>query len=324
MCLVAIFQTLEEVLGAVLRHPTLEGWFLALEQQALPAHTLGPILTKLLAARLSAGVLQLLAASAPILRSIGQLGLLARYSEAVARSVLKELQDRRAGPATSRAETLPQLEALRELHLYMEGAQLREVTLALLSLPESQLLAQRPSKSPGKERHLNALGKMLVQLLAHSPQGQLQSSELLWASEFVKGLGALLPTLAVDELDAVFLHTLQREPVLAPVVGVDLLDYCLARRTQAALGTAALLVRLSPTHLLRFELWCGRPGTGLCLQEGLEDFLPVVHVYLQCRTQGCFTRPAEGTGAGDFGRPEMLSRRVGRWKPQIRPRAWNI
>ncbi|XP_042854603.1 nucleolar pre-ribosomal-associated protein 1 isoform X2 [Panthera tigris] len=285
-------KTLEEVLVAILRHPTLEGWYLALERRALPPHALSPILVKLLAAQLSAGVLQLLLASAPILRSIRQLGLLAGYSEAITRSVLNELQNRRAGRATSRAETLPQLEALRELHPYMEGAQLREVTLALLSLPEAQLVAPGPLKSPGKERHLNALGKTLVQLLTRSPQDQLQSSELLWASEFVKGLGALLPTLAVDELDAVFLHTLRREPVLVPVVGVDVLDYCLARRTQAALSTAALLVRLSSTHLLRFELWCGRPGSGLCLQEGLDDFLPLVHVYLRCRTWGCFTRPA--------------------------------
>ncbi|XP_043449674.1 nucleolar pre-ribosomal-associated protein 1 [Prionailurus bengalensis] len=285
-------KTLEEVLVAILRHPTLEGWYLALERRALPPHALSPILVKLLAAQLSAGVLQLLLASAPILRSICQLGLLAGYSEAITRSVLNELQNRRAGRATSRAETLPQLEALQELHPYMEGAQLREVTLALLSLPEAQLVAPGPPKSPGKERHLNALGKTLVQLLTHSPQDQLQSCELLWASEFVKGLGALLPTLAVDELDAVFLHTLQREPVLVPVVGVDVLDYCLARRTQAALSTAALLVRLSSTHLLRFELWCRRPGSGLCLQEGLDDFLPLVHVYLRCRTRGRFTRPA--------------------------------
>ncbi|XP_077935470.1 nucleolar pre-ribosomal-associated protein 1 [Halichoerus grypus] len=285
-------KTLEEVLVAILRHPTLEGWYLALEQQALPPHTLSPVLVKLLAAHLSAGVLQLLMASAPVLQSTGQRGLLARYLEAITQSVLKELQNRRTGSAASPPKTLPQLEALQGLHPYMEGAQLREVTLALLSLPEAQLVTQRPTKSPGKERHLSAFGKALVQLLISSPQDQLQSSELLWASEFVKGLGALLPTLAVDELDAVFLHTLQREPALAPVVGVDLLDYCLARRTQAALGIAALLLQLSCTHLLRFELWCGQPGTGLCLQERLDDLLPLLHAYLQARTQGHCARPA--------------------------------
>uniref|UniRef100_A0A452UTE7 URB1 ribosome biogenesis homolog n=1 Tax=Ursus maritimus TaxID=29073 RepID=A0A452UTE7_URSMA len=281
-------STLEEVLVAILRHPTLEGWYLALEQQALPPHTLSPVLVKLLAAHLSAGVLPLLMASAPVLQSIGQQGLLARYSEAITQSVLKELRNRRTGTAMSPPKTLPQLEALQALHPYMEGAQLREVTLALLSLPEAQLVAQRPAQSPREKRHLNALGKTLVQLLTSSPQDQLQSSELLWASEFVKGLGALLPSLAVDELDAVFLHALQREPVLAPVVGVDVLDYCLARRTQAALSIAALLLQLSCTHLVRFELWCGRPGTGPCLQERLDDFLPLLHAYLRGRTQGHF------------------------------------
>uniref|UniRef100_M3XPW4 URB1 ribosome biogenesis homolog n=1 Tax=Mustela putorius furo TaxID=9669 RepID=M3XPW4_MUSPF len=285
-------KTLEEVLMAILRHPTLEGWFLALEQQAIPPHALSPVLVKLLAAHLSAGVLQLLLASAPVLQRTGQRGLLAKYSEAITQSVLKELRHRRTGSATALPKTLPQLEALQGLHPYMEGAQLREVTLALLSLPEAQLVAQRLPKSPGKERHLNALGKTLVQLLASSPQDPLQSGELLWASEFVRGLGALLPALAVDELDAVLLHTLQREPALAPAVGVNVLDYCLARRTQAALGIAALLLPLSCTHVLRFELWCARPGAGLCLQERLDDFLPLLDAYLQARTQGCFARPA--------------------------------
>ncbi|XP_031314662.2 nucleolar pre-ribosomal-associated protein 1 [Camelus dromedarius] len=284
-------KTLEEVLGAILRHPTLEGWYLALERQALPPHTLSPILVKLLAAHLSRGVLQLLVASAPILQGIGQLGLLARYSEAITQSVLRELRNRRAGSASMTPKTLPQLEALQGLHPYMEGAQLREVTLALLSLPVAHLVAQRPAKSP-KERRLSTLGRALVQLLTSSPRDQLQSSELLWASEYVRGLGALLPTLAVDELDAVLLHALQREPMLASVVGVDLLDYCLARRTQAALGTAALLLQRSCTHLLRFERWCGQPGVGRCLREAPDDLLPVVNVYLQCRARGPFTRPA--------------------------------
>nr|XP_019585736.1 PREDICTED: nucleolar pre-ribosomal-associated protein 1 [Rhinolophus sinicus] len=285
-------KTLEEVLVAILRHPTLEGWYLALEQQALPPHALNPILVKRLAAHLSAGVLQLLTVSAPMLRSMGQLGLLAKYSEAITQSVLKELRNRRAGPATSPPKTLPQLEALQELHVYMEGAQLREITLALLSLPEAHLVAQRPMKSTRKERRLNVLGKTLVQLLTSSPQEQLQQGELLWSAEYVKGLGTLLPTLAVDELDAVFLQSLQREPVLAPVVGAHLLDYCLARRTQAALGIAALLLQRSCTPLLRFELWCRQAGTACCLQEHLDDFLPLVLAYLQCRTRGHFTRPA--------------------------------
>lgn len=293
---VSVFQSLEEVLVAALSHPTLEGWFLALERQALPPHTLSPVLAKLLGAHLSAGVLPLLTASAPILRSCGQLGLLARYSEAVAQSVLRELRDRKAGPATAPPKVLPQLEALQALHAYMEGAQLREVTLALLSLPEAHLVAQPLATLAGKERGLSALGQTLVQLLTSSPQGQLPSGELLWAAEYVRGLGALLPTLAVDELDAVFLRSLQREPELAAVVGVGLLDYCLARRTPAALGIAVLLVQRSWPHLLRFELWCRQPGAGSRLQEGLEDVLPLVHSYLQRRTQGRPTRPAAGTG----------------------------
>ncbi|XP_076974949.1 nucleolar pre-ribosomal-associated protein 1 isoform X3 [Tamandua tetradactyla] len=290
-------KLLEELLVAILRHPTLDSWYLALEQQALPSHTLSPILVKLLAAHLSAGVLQLLIVSAPILQNTGQLGLLAKYSEAITQSILKELRARKMGPATSLPKTLPQLEALQALHPYIEGSQLREVTLALLSLPEACLVTPRPTKSSGKERHLNALGQTLVQLLTSSPELQLQSSELLWSSEYIKGLGALLPSLAIEELEAVFLHTLQRDLLLAPVVRVDLLDHCLARQTQAALLIAALLLQHSCTHLLRFELWCLQEGSGLRLQEGLDDFLPLIHIYFQCRTREQFTRPAEVSSA---------------------------
>lgn len=294
----ALFQTLEEVLVAVLRHPTLEGWFLALERQALPPHALSPVLVKLLAASLSSGILPLLVASAPALRSLDQLGLLARYSEAVTQSVLRELRSPRAGSATSTPKTLlPPLEALRELHPYMEDAPLREVILALLSLPEARLATQRPTQPPRKEKPLTALGRTLVQLLSSHAQEKPQSGELLWASEYVRGLAALLPTLAVAELDTVLLGALQREPALVPAVGLTLLDDCLARRTPAALATAALLLRHSWPHWLRFECWCQRAGSRLRLREAPDDFLPVVHVYLQGRTQGRFTRPTGGKGA---------------------------
>ncbi|XP_021064784.1 nucleolar pre-ribosomal-associated protein 1 [Mus pahari] len=284
-------KTIEELLLAILKHPTLETWFLALEQKALPPHTLSPILVKLLAAHFSAGVLQLLVASSPILRKLGQLSLLAKYSEAITQSVLIELRTRSLNSAST-PKTLPQLEALRELHPYMEGVQIREVTLALLGLPEAHLLTQQSTQSLGKERQLSSLGKTLVQLLASSHQDQLQSSELLWCAEYVRGLGALLPTLAEHELDTVFLQTLQKDPVLASVVPAAVLEYCLVRRTQTTLGIASLLLQYSGTHLLKFELWCGQPGVGPTLQEHLDDFFPLIHVYLQHRAQGSFIRPA--------------------------------
>lgn len=299
-----MFQTLEEVLVAVLRHPTLEGWFLALERRALPPHALSPVLVKLLAASLSSGILPLLVASAPALQSLGQLGLLARYSEAVTQSILRELRSPRAGLATPTPKTLlSPLEALRGLHPYMEDAPLREVTLALLSLPEARLATQPPTQPHRKERPLTALGRTLVQLLSGRTQEQPLSGDLLWASEYARGLAALLPALAVAELDAVLLGALQREPALVPAVGLPLLDDCLERRTPAALAVAALLLRHSWPHQRRFERWCRQPGSGLRLREAPDDFLRIVHVYLQGRTQGRFTRPAEGTGRGGWGPP---------------------
>ncbi|KAM6224025.1 nucleolar pre-ribosomal-associated protein 1 [Rhynchocyon petersi] len=288
---VASDKTLQEMLTAILRHPTLESWFLALEQQALPVHTLSPILVKLLAAQLNAGVLQLLITSAPILQNIGQQCLLSKYLEAITQSVLKELKVRKGGQSRSPPKTLQQLEALQAMHPYMQGTQLREVTLILLGLPEACLVTQSSTKSPGQGRQLNILGKTLVQLLTSSPQDLLLSGQLLWASEYVRGLGALLPTLVLEELDTVFLHALQRDPELTPAVGVSLLDYCLTRQTPTTLHITTLLIQQSCTHLLRFELWCLQTSSKRVLQENLEDFLSLVHMYLQCRSQGCFTRP---------------------------------
>uniref|UniRef100_A0A8C6QHN4 URB1 ribosome biogenesis 1 homolog (S. cerevisiae) n=2 Tax=Nannospalax galili TaxID=1026970 RepID=A0A8C6QHN4_NANGA len=285
-------QTVEEVLVAILKHPTLENWFLALERQALPPHMLNPILVKLLAAHFSAGVLQLLVASAPILCKLGQLGLLSKYSEAITQTVLRELRTMTVGPATSPPKTLPQLEALRELFPYMEGSKLCEVILALLGLPKAHLLTQRATKHLKKERQLSSLGKTLVQLLASSPQDQLhQNSELLWCAEYVRGLGALLPTLTDNELDTAFLQTLQKNPMLAPVAPADLFDYCLARQTKSTLGIASLLLQHSCTHLLKFELWCGQSSMVLSLQKDLDDFLPLIHVYLQHRIEKHFMWP---------------------------------
>uniref|UniRef100_A0AC11DV62 URB1 ribosome biogenesis homolog n=1 Tax=Ovis aries TaxID=9940 RepID=A0AC11DV62_SHEEP len=211
------------------------------------------------------------------------------------------------------------------LPLLDEGVQ-AQLRAALLRLPMHQALRaakhlllyirsavenfpQRPTQPPRKEKPLTALGRTLVQLLSSHAQEKPQSGELLWASEYVRGLAALLPTLAVAELDAVLLGALQREPALVPAVGLTLLDDCLARRTPAALATAALLLRHSWPHRLRFECWCQRAGSGLRLREAPDDFLPVVHVYLQGRTQGRFTRP---TGASSTVIPVL---RKALWTP---------
>ncbi|XP_055965198.1 nucleolar pre-ribosomal-associated protein 1 [Sorex fumeus] len=280
-------KTLEEMLSAVLRHPTLEGWYLALEQQALPPHALGPVLVKLLAARLSAGVLPLLLASAPVLQRTGQLGLLDAYSAAIVRSVRAELQRGRAPP-----ETLPQLEALRALHPFLGDGPMHELTLALLDLPEAQLLAPADPARPGPRRPLNALGRCLVLLLARGPR-----SPLPWAAQHARGLGTLLPSLAAAELDAALLHALQDRPELVPAAGPGLLAACLARPSPATLGLAELLLRRSATHQLSFERWCGREDVGPILREQLDDFLPLVHAYLQSSASDPSTRPRAAPAA---------------------------
>ncbi|XP_007493354.2 nucleolar pre-ribosomal-associated protein 1 isoform X1 [Monodelphis domestica] len=284
--------TLEDVLMVIFRHPTLESWYLALEQQTLPSHALNPVFVKLLATHFSAGVLTLLKVSAPMLRDMHRLDIFSKYSEAITKSVLKELQTLKTGSPTAYEKPSAQLEALYQLHPYLDGVQLRDITLAFLALPKLTLLAQGSKKSPQKGKHLSFLGEILKQLITGCYQEQSQQGELLLSLEYVKGMSALLPALVIEELETVFLQALQKDPVMVHVVELDLLTYCLNRKTKTCLSIVALLIQNSSTHLLHFELWCLQ-GLAPCLPENLSLFLPLVHTYLQSCMQGDFSRSSK-------------------------------
>ncbi|XP_068930997.1 nucleolar pre-ribosomal-associated protein 1 isoform X1 [Petaurus breviceps papuanus] len=285
-------KTLEDVLIVIFRHPTLESWYLALEQQTLPSHALNPVLVKLLATHLNAGVLSLLKVSAPILQDMHRLDILSKYLEAINKSVLKELQTLKTGPPTAYGKPSAQMEALYQLHPFMDEAQLRDVILALLALPKLTLVGQGFKKFPPKGKHLNFLGEILKQLITGHYQEQPQQGELLLSLEYVKGMSALLPALVIEELETVFFQALQKDPVLVHVVELDLLTYCLTRQTETSLSIVALLIQQSSTHLLHFELWCLQ-GLGPCLPENINVFLPLIHTYLQSCMEGDFTRPSK-------------------------------
>ncbi|XP_051840932.1 nucleolar pre-ribosomal-associated protein 1 [Antechinus flavipes] len=286
-------KTLEDVLIVIFSHPTLESWYLALEQQTLPSHNLNPILVKLLATYFSAGVLSLLKLSAPILQEMQRMDILSKYLEAITKSVLKELHTlKKTDPVIAYGKPSAQLEALYQLYPYMDGTQLRDIMLALLALPKSTLLGQGSKKSHQKEKHLSFLGEILKQLITESYQEQSQQRELLLSLEYVKRMSVLLPALVIEELETVFFQALQKEPVLVHVVELDLLTYCLNRRTETSLSIVALLIQQSSTHLLHFELWCLQ-GLGPCLPENFNLFLPLIHTYLQSCVQGDFTRPSK-------------------------------
>ncbi|NXB00486.1 NPA1P protein, partial [Cnemophilus loriae] len=287
-------KTLEDTLTLIFRHPTLESWFLALELRSIPQPGLNPVTVKLLSAHLNSGVLQLLKTGAPIVQSIStdHRHMLSKYFEAITKSVLEELQ----AVGKDRSQVYPrkshQLQALEELHMYMTAAQLKEITLAMLQLPEMSLTAQKSEKSPRKWKQLSFYGQILVQLLTDSYQRHPQQGELLLSTEHIKALGILMSASASKDLEKVFLQALQSEPVLALAVGVEVQVHCLAQCSHTSLAIVAMLIQHSRTHLLQFELWCLSSATGKYLRKHMESFLPLVNVYLQCRDQYGFSRPS--------------------------------
>ncbi|KAM9390262.1 nucleolar pre-ribosomal-associated protein 1 [Phaethornis superciliosus] len=285
-------KTLEDTLMLIFRHPTLESWFLALEQRSLPQHSLNPVTVKLLSAHLNSGVLQLLKTGAPMLQSMDQKHVLSKYFEAITKSVLKEL--RAAGKDRSQISPKKshQLESLEELHMYMAAAQLKEITLTMLRLPEMSLTTQKSEKSPKKGKQLSFYGQILVHLLTESYQRQPRQGELLLSTEHVKALGILMSASASKDLEKVFLHALQSEPVLAHAVGVEVQIHCLNQRSKTSLAIVGMLIKHCRTHLLQFELWCLSSATVKYLRKNMESLLPLINVYLQCRDHYDFARPS--------------------------------
>uniref|UniRef100_A0A8C4VFM0 URB1 ribosome biosis homolog n=1 Tax=Gopherus evgoodei TaxID=1825980 RepID=A0A8C4VFM0_9SAUR len=290
-------KMLEDMLMLIFKHPTLETWFLALEQHSLPQHNLNPVMVKVLSAHVNNGILQLLKMSAPVLQNMKHIDMLSKYFEAITESVLEELRAGRKEKNKVSPKKSQQLEALQQLHVYMDAAQLKEVTLAMLQLPAASLTTQKSENSPKKEKHLSFYGKTLVQLLTESYQRQTIQGELLLSTEHIKGMGTLLSTSDSEDLEKVFLHALSREPLFAHAVGVDVHVYCLNHMTETSLAIVALLIRHCRTHLLQFELWCLNCKTGKYLRKNMDIFLPLINVYLQSREQYVFTRPSKVSSA---------------------------
>nr|XP_006126118.2 nucleolar pre-ribosomal-associated protein 1 [Pelodiscus sinensis] len=287
-------KILEDMLMLIFRHPILEMWFLALEQHSLPQHSLNPVMVKLLSAHLNNGILQLLKLSAPMLHRMKHIDMLSKYFETITTSVLKDLRAGRKVKNKVAPNKSLQLEALQQLHVYMQVAQLKEVMLTMLQLPVTTLTSENSST---REQHLSFYGKTLVQLLTESYQRQSIQGELLLSTEHIKGMGTLLSTSNSEDLEKVFLHTLEREPIFAQTVGVDVHVFCLNHMTETSLAIVALLIQHCRTHLLQFELWCLNCATGKYLRKNMDVFLPLINIYLQTREQYVFTRPSKVSSA---------------------------
>ncbi|KAH0624869.1 hypothetical protein JD844_032735 [Phrynosoma platyrhinos] len=288
---------LEELLSVVFKHPTLENWFLAVEKHSVPPHNLSPVKVKLLSAQLNSCILELLKMGCSLLQPRNQLDVLSKYFSTVTTTVLDELHTVSKEGCKMYLKRSQQMEALQELHTYMDTQQLKEVVLVMLQLPKENLVKKKAETVSEKEKYLSKYGETLIQLLMESYQrGSLKKDQFL-SREHIQGMSLLLTTAATEELEKVFIYVMQKEPVFARVVGFDVLLFCLNHSTETSLAIVALLIQYCQTHLLQFELWCLKHGTGKLLKKNIGLFLPLISTYLVCQEQHCFVRPSKVSSA---------------------------
>ncbi|XP_008105812.1 nucleolar pre-ribosomal-associated protein 1 isoform X2 [Anolis carolinensis] len=290
-------KILQELLSVIFKHPLLENWFLAMEKHSVPPHNLSPLKVKLLSARLNCGILELLRLGSLFLQPSNQLDVLSKYFSTITRTVLEELHTVSKKGSQVHLRRSQQMEALQELHTYMDTSQLKEVVLSMLQLPKENLVKKKSETVPEKEMYLSSYGEVLIQLLMESYQrGSLKEDQFL-SREHIVGICLLLTTAVTEEIEKVFMYAIQKEPVFSQAVGVNVLLFCLNRSTETSLAIAALLLQYCQTHLLQFELWCLKRGSGKLLKKNLSLFLPLVRIYLDCQEQRCFTRLSKVSSA---------------------------
>uniref|UniRef100_A0A4W3KAK1 URB1 ribosome biogenesis homolog n=1 Tax=Callorhinchus milii TaxID=7868 RepID=A0A4W3KAK1_CALMI len=285
---------LEDMLLSVFKHPTLEQWFLGLELQSLPPHSLNPVSLKMLSHQLNSGILSLLKLSTPNLLSLGRMDAVINYFKAVATSALKELEmikNVAKKPRATGKQSLT-LEALKDLHTYMDVPQLKEVVASMLQLPEESLTLRSTSeKGTDTVKQLSLYGRTLVKILTGNRQKVPEAGELALSCEHIRGVAVLLESSSSNEMERVLLDALEKEPIFAQMIRVELSVHCLNRMTTTSLSITAFLIRHSRTHLLQFELWCLDSGRVKHLQRNMDAYLSVLAAYLQYAGQSDTARP---------------------------------
>ncbi|XP_051869866.1 nucleolar pre-ribosomal-associated protein 1 [Pristis pectinata] len=287
-------QVLESMLSAIFKHQTLEQWFMALELQAPPAHSLNPISFKMLSALLSSGTLSLLELSVPSLQRLGRMDMVLTYFKTIVESVLKELELKKLSTAKSAVmdkRTLP-LEALENLNTYVDITWLKEIVASILELPEEYLaIKSNPEKGGDGVKQLGLYGKTLVKILTENHQKTPDKDDLLLSCDHFSAVGTLLQYSNSEELEKVFLRVLLKEPVFAQAVRPDVFLDCLNRMSEDSLSICKFLIQHSKTSLLQFELWCLESGRMKHLRKNMDAYLSLLSTYLECQEKSKYTRP---------------------------------
>ncbi|XP_059187700.1 nucleolar pre-ribosomal-associated protein 1 isoform X2 [Centropristis striata] len=268
-------QILVSALGAIFKHPCLEQWFLALEQAALPPHTLNPIRLKHLCAQLNDDILALLKASTPTLCDLGHLELVCKYMGAIENAVLKELTDRSSQAAKKQSRPF---QALLSLHSYMDSCNLGEVVSKLLLLPQESLISH---SSEVTQAELSVYGRAALHILTESKANSSQDHSIFLSQAHLHGLSTLLLSCSSPALEAFLLQTVSSEPGSAKLIHTNVLLHCLQSPLQDTVAISSLLLQNCSTHRLCFEMWCLEPANMEKLSDQTETFLPLINTYLQ-------------------------------------------
>lgn len=280
-------QILVTVLESVFKHPCLEQWFLALELSSLPPHTLKPVRLKKLCAQLTDDILALLKVSAPILQDLSHLQPLCSYTGTLERALLKEFSEQSQDINT---QSRP-LQGLLSLHSYMDSSLLREVVSRLLLLPRERLLSPA---TKGTHVKLSVYGHAALQILTEHGANPSQDHGTFLTKAHLSGLSTLLFSCTSPALESFMLQVLTTEPGSAKLIHTDVLLHCLQRPVADCLTIGSLLLRNSPAHRLRFELWCSEPANIKKVSEETDIFIPLINTYLQMAGRDDGARPKNG------------------------------
>ncbi|XP_072525451.1 nucleolar pre-ribosomal-associated protein 1 isoform X2 [Salminus brasiliensis] len=263
-------QILLVVFRSVFKHPVLEQWFLAVELDVVPPHSLEQDCVRHLGAQLTECILNLLQSSAEKIRALHALEVISSYLSASQQALLKELHH----STSCLKEGSWSVKAFLALYEYMDPSSVKEVLSALLLLPQSSLLVD--------DEKLSVYGHAVLTLLSKSSAPHGKDITLCLSSAHLRSLAALHTSCHCAQLEDVLLQVLQRDPSNAKLVPTDVLVHCLQRLTNPEL--AALLVQNCSTHCLSFELWCLEQNDLTCIIAPNSSFLCLLTSYIQQAT----------------------------------------
>ncbi|KAL4647749.1 nucleolar pre-ribosomal-associated protein 1 [Arapaima gigas] len=261
-------KVLLAVFSSIFQHPTLESWFLALELGMLPSHSLDPVRLKCMWLQLSEGTLTLLQCSAPALRELGSLKIIAGYLQAIKQAMLKELSQ---GQTKRSHQESCALKGLLALHEYMDVSCLREVASAMLLLPLERLV---------KGTELSVYGRAVLQVLLKGMSNCDQAPHLSWPQ--LRCLAMILTRQPGSAAEELLLQALGVEPACTAMLPPDVLLHCLhGNPGTTAVAIAALMLQDCPMHRLTFQLWCLEPSGLEDVGSSVDHFLPLLNAYLR-------------------------------------------